>query len=276
MPHKAILAFGVLFSLPLLVWSSIDPQSPLAADAYPALLGFPLFLCMGAPWRLKSEVGPLAFHRIAWCALGMLAGLVSGLTILFAAAWTVLLWMLVEAFIQPDSDRRLQRLLLIPLFSFPWVLLDAQPLSWFFRVTGAWAAESLLGAAGFEVARESTMLFVDDICISVGEGCAGISTLQSMLLGGTILAYAMMHAHRRFWWHVPILLAAAWLANTARVAMTGMVALSWGPAYAEGTFHEWEGLAVLVAMFAICAGVFALLRSSPAQPDDASSPEAAA
>lgn len=263
MPVRAILGFGLLFSLPLLVWSTVDLSSDVASDTLPTLLGLPLFLWMGSPWRLREQAMPVSLPWVVASVCGMLAGLASGLTVLFAIAWTGLLWILVRAFIAPDPQRALHRLLLVPLFSFPWVILDGRPLGWLFRISGAWASEGLFAAAGFDVSRDATLLMVNDVCISVGEGCAGISTLQSMLLGGSILAYSMLHADRRFWWHLPILVAAAWLANTTRVAVTGLVAIYWGPAYAEGAYHEWEGLAVLILMFVISAGAFAALRSGP-------------
>lgn len=263
---RAVIWFGVLFSLPLLAWSTVDLTSADANDAYLTMLGLPLFLWMGGPWKLRFTAQTISRLGVATCGVGILVGLASGLTIVFAVAWTRLLWILLQAFVQPDPQRSLSRLMLIPLFSFPWIILDGQSLGWSFRVSGAWAAEHLLGAAGFDVTRNATILFVENLRISVGEGCAGVSTLQSMLLGGSILAYSMLHSHRRFWWHVPILVAAAWLANTARVAMTGAVALAWGPSFAEGAYHEWEGLAVLIIMFILAAGAFAVLGADNKRP----------
>jgi len=45
-----------------------------------------------------------------------------------------------------------------------------------------------------------------------------------------------------------------------RVVMLSAVALTFGADAANGWFHEWGGWLVLVAMFSLCALLFAALR----------------
>lgn len=90
-----------------------------------------------------------------------------------------------------------------------------------------------------------------------------------MLLGGAFLANVLLSDSRRFWWHLPLLVLAAWLANTFRILLTAGVAAWWDPDLAQGVLHEGEGWLVLTLAFVLCGGMFLLLRerrSSPQAP----------
>lgn len=259
MNFRAAFIFGLLVSFPLAVLTMLDPSSRTIDQLLPSLAGLPLFAWLGSPWKLRAVPERVRGRYVAPCLLGMLFGFVGGVVVLIAAAWTVLLWVAVHSYVEPDEQRPLKRLLLIPFLSVPWILMDGQWIGLWFRLTGAWVSEWAILMSGADVARAGTLLYVNETCISVEEACAGLSTLHSMLLGGAVLAYAMLSKHRSFWWHAPIIVIAAWLANTFRVALTGLVAVHFGPAYATGWLHEWQGLFLLGVMFVVCSAAFTLL-----------------
>ena len=81
-----------------------------------------------------------------------------------------------------------------------------------------------------------------------------------MLVAGTVLAFAQLGDRRGYWVAVLSLPVVAWSANTLRVIVLSTVALTYGTPAAQGWFHEWGGLFALVAMFALCWGIFAAVR----------------
>ena len=61
---------------------------------------------------------------------------------------------------------------------------------------------------------------------------------------------------------LPILVAAAWIANTLRVILIAWAALEVGPAFAMGPFHEWGGWVIILVMFALCWLLFSALKQA--------------
>lgn len=261
MNFRQAFIFGLLISFPVAVLTMLDYSTTTLDQLIPALAGLPLFAWLGGPWKLRPTPIRVKGRYVAPCLLVMLFGFVANVIVMIAAAWTVLLWVALNSYAEPDENRPLGRLMLIPFLSIPWVLLDGQWIGILFRLTGAWVSEWAMAMTGAEVMRSGTLLYVDNTCVSVEEACAGLGTLHSMLLGGAVLAYAMLHRQRHFWWHAPIIIVAAWLANTMRVALTGLIAVHFGPQYATGWFHEWQGWFVLLVMFAVCSAAFTLLKS---------------
>ncbi|MDP6443791.1 MAG: archaeosortase/exosortase family protein [Pirellulaceae bacterium] len=259
--NKAYIYFALMLCLPVVVWTRDDIWiSGAATDTLPVLLGLPLFFWIGGPWEWREHPPRIRGRYIALCALGMVAATMMDLTFIFAASWTLLLWFMIRSYIKEDPLRPLNRLIVIPLLSFPWIILDGQVIGWFFRLSGACVAEVILSAFEHDFARQGTQIFVRDVCVSVGEACSGLNSLQAMLIGGCVMAYAVLGQLRRFWVALPMLVLAAWVANTLRVVLTALVAVRGDAAYVSGSLHEWEGWLMLVIMFGLCAAIFATMR----------------
>ena len=86
-----------------------------------------------------------------------------------------------------------------------------------------------------------------------------------MLIAGCVPAYFYFgeRGGAKYWASILGLLAMSWLANTLRVIAIVVAAVSYGSEFAMGTFHQVGGWLVLVAMFALCCGTFALLQRLP-------------
>jgi exosortase/archaeosortase family protein len=148
----------------------------------------------------------------------------------------------------------------LAVLAFPWISLDCEFLGFWFRLSGAHVAESFLQWQGVAVERMGTLMNVGNVELDVSEACGGLNSLQTMLIGGFALAYIQLSHSRWFWLSAPILVAAAWAANTGRVLLTAYIVV-WGePHWASGQNHEWQGLAVLFVSFLMCAGIFTCLR----------------
>ena len=109
----------------------------------------------------------------------------------------------------------------------------------------------------FEVAHEGTQLVIDGQPISVEAACAGLNTLQSMLIAGVALAFVLLRSRQGYWWNVALLLPLAWLANTLRIIVLSAAALTFSSGFVSGSFHDLSGWLVIVLMFLACWGIFA-------------------
>ncbi len=234
-----------------LIWLRNTAWISTASETLPILAALPLFVWLGAPWRIQRTVFQL--HR-DWLAVGGIlfaAGVATDLTFFFAAAWTAALWSWLRQRVEPDSIPGLHRLLVLPMLAFPWITLDAAPLGWGFRLSAAWSVKLLFGALGFVVEREGTSLLVQGVPIAVAPACSGLNALQAMLIAGTALAVLELRQRRGFWWSLTMLPALAWIANTLRVVALTAVALTFGSEFAGGWFHGFAGWLVLMFMFGL-------------------------
>jgi exosortase/archaeosortase family protein len=236
-----------------------------AGEVLPVLAALPLLAWLGAPWRLRNDGFSLNLPLVVAGGALLAAGAVLDLALPGAAACTLAFWAWAGRRCEPEDLPRLRRLLPLALVGFPWVMLDLQPVGWWFRISGARASEILFATLGFVVTRDGVHLQVQGLPVSVDPSCAGLKALQSLLVAGVVLAYVMLGTSRRYWLNLLLLPALAWLANTARIAALCAAAMTWGTAFAAGAFHKSGGLAVLVLMFGGCWLIFRLQspRESP-------------
>jgi exosortase len=180
--------------------------------------------------------------------IGTLAG-----TILFLYGWQ---WLRGLAF------PIMFLLLMIPLpaiifnqIAFPLQLLASQ------------AGEAVLRSADIPVLREGNVLILANAKLEVAEACSGIRSLVSLLTLGIMVGY---FSDRRVSVRSIIAISTipvAIVANGARVAGTGIAAHRFGPAAAEGFFHEFSGWVVFVVAFALMLAVQRVVtRLMPSRP----------
>jgi exosortase len=150
-------------------------------------------------------------------------------------------------------------LLMIPL---PAILFNqvALPLQLLASRVGEWAIQT----AGIPVLREGNVLILANTSLEVAEACSGIRSLVSLITLGIVYGY---FTDSRAWVRTLVVLTTipvAIVSNGARVAGTGILAHWWGPAAAEGFFHEFSGWIVfLVAFLMILAIQQAVVRFVP-------------
>lgn len=132
---------------------------------------------------------------------------------------------------------------------FPWLLYEMDGLGWAFRSSGAAIVGGLLGLLGLSVKREGTMILAHGIPISVDVACSGLGALQAMALAGAALLPPGLKPGWRAATAVAALLPLAWLANTVRIAVLAVVAVTFGPGVAAGPWHGTMGWAALMVVF---------------------------
>ena len=251
-----------LLALAVLIW--LRDRSWLSApeETVPLFAALPLFFLLGGGRAIlvRTATVPVPTGPMLTGAVLLVAGLALNITILLALAWTVFFRTWLVSRTAPEKLVPLRRLLVLALLAFPWLSEDLPQLGWWFRLSAAWTAGHLFQLAGFGVTREGTDLVVQGLPVSVTAACAGLKALQAMLVAGTVLAFAQLGDRRGYWVAVLSLPVVAWSANTLRVIVLSTVALTYGTPAAQGWFHEWGGLFALVAMFALCWGIFAAVR----------------
>lgn len=143
--------------------------------------------------------------------------------------------------------------LMVPI---PAVIYDAAafPLKLFVTNVSVLSMKAL----GIVVWQEGNILMFPNITLEVADACSGLRSIMSLLALGA--AYALvLHAKTRD--RVILIVSTlpiAVLTNTLRVVATGVLALFFGSAAAEGFFHEFAGLFV----FAVAVVLFVALGSA--------------
>jgi len=117
--------------------------------------------------------------------------------------------------------------------------------------------EYTISSMNIPILREGNVLILANATLEVAEACSGIRSLVSLFTLGLVFGYFV---DQRFWVRAVIALSAipvAIIANGMRVASAGVAAHNYGPAGAEGLFHEFSGWLVFVVAFLM---MFALQR----------------
>jgi len=141
-------------------------------------------------------------------------------------------------------------LLMIPL---PAIVFNkiAFPL----QLLASRAGEFALSSVDIPVLREGNVLVLANTSLEVAEACSGIRSLISLLTLGIVFGYL---ADSRGWVRTVVALSTipvAVVSNGARVAGTGIAAHRFGPAAAQGFFHEFSGWAVFIVAFLLMLGL---------------------
>lgn len=246
----------ILGVLAVFIWFRDISWMTSSDDTLPILVALPLFAWLGAPWRLKQVPQAVSNAKIGLSTLLFLLGIIANSTLILTLAWTLLLWTWLSSRVEADKLPIIKKLLILPIMAFPWVSLDADRIGWWFRLSGAWTAAKFFGLIGANVSQEGTKLVVNGLPISVEVACAGLNTLQSMLIAGSIVAFIILGDTNRYWWNLPLLVGISWLANTLRIIVISAAAVFISPKFALGDFHQIGGWAVLVLMFVLCGFVF--------------------
>jgi exosortase len=127
--------------------------------------------------------------------------------------------------------------------------------------------EFCMASAKVPVLREGNVLILANTTLEVAEACSGIRSLISLVTLGLVFGY---FSDPRTWVRTAIVLSAipvAIVANGLRVAGTGIAAQWYGPAAAEGFFHDFSGWAVFAVAFVLMLLIHRLIVGFvPAKP----------
>lgn len=252
------LAAGGVF-----IWRRDLGWTASADDILPILAGLPLFAWLLWPIRLRPDVAAWSPRPLLGAAVLFAAGVLFNSTLALALSWTLVLWTWLDQRLVDEARPALRRLLLLPLFSFPWIALDLERLGWWFRLSGAAAVEQLLHFGNIDATRQGTFLLVNGFQLSVEPACSGLNGLQSMMIAGTMIAFITLRRSPLYWVALAALPFAAWLANVLRILSGALVPLVVGPERAQawvGPLHSATGWLALCTMFGICWLLFSRLE----------------
>lgn len=265
MKRDDFLIAGGLIILAMFIWLRDMAWISSSDDTLPILIALPLFVWLGIPWLWRQDAPQYSSKTLTAGICLFVAGIGLNVTLLIAVGWTLLLFTWLSARLLPESLPQLYKLSVLPLMAFPWISLDFDRVGWWFRLSGAWVTEYVFAWSGAAVTREGTLLNINGLPISIDVACAGLNTLQSMLISGTIVAYIFLNATTRYWLSFPILFIMAWFANTIRIIIICLLALAISPEFVMGPFHTWGGWGVLMLMFALSWSTFSLLEPKEKQ-----------
>jgi exosortase len=116
-----------------------------------------------------------------------------------------------------------------------------------------------LELVGIPVLREGNVLILPNYSLEVVEACSGIRSLMSLIALAVAYGYFV---ERRFWARITLvvfMLPIAVGSNALRVVGAGVVTYFWGPQYAEGFFHFFQGWLIFVSAVACMMFVHWLL-----------------
>lgn len=245
------IAIVVLVCTGAFIWMHDLAWLAEAGETLPLLAALPFLVWLVSPWELNDSA--LAVNRRMFVFSGVLwlLGLALGLGVFLALGWATALWSWFSPRLAADTRDRMRRTLPLAILAFPWLTLDFPSLGWWFQLSTAWSAEHLFQVVGLKVLREGTQLSVGQMPFEVTPACSGIKALQAILIAGTALCFVQLKPARMFWTGVALLPLVAWLANTLRVLLIFVVALSFGPEFAMGWFHTFGGWLVLVGTFGL-------------------------
>jgi exosortase len=257
--------FLVLFiALSAWLWLRDRGWVSAAGDTLPILAGLPLFIYLGSPWQRRQEPRSLAPTRLVATALLLLIGFSLEANVLLALSMALLADTYLESCLEPTSLRQARALLPLIVLAYPWLVLDGQPLTWWFRITGATVTAHFFSALGLAVSQEGVQLMIQGLQVSVDPACAGLNVLQAALLAGMAIAVRneRVQTLRETLPALAVLFALAWLANVARIILLCVIALTLGTTLARGPLHSSGGLLVLLIMFVLTLKLFARRRET--------------
>ena len=122
----------------------------------------------------------------------------------------------------------------------PWLHTELETVDWYFRLSGSAAVECIALLAGLTVERQGALLTIESQTIWIGSACSGLSTLQAMIIAGALAAYVSIKNEKTYWLHLPMVIVAAWIANTGRIILITVVSFAFGadavkgPSYVTG------------------------------------------
>ena len=111
-------------------------------------------------------------------------------------------------------------------------------------------ASNSLELLGIPVLREGNVLVLPTYSLEVVEACSGIRSLMSLIALAVAYGYFV---EQRLWARITLvvmMLPIAVASNALRVVGAGVVTYFWGPQYAEGFFHFFQGWLIFVSAVA--------------------------
>lgn len=113
------------------------------------------------------------------------------------------------------------------------------------------------------VLREGNVIILPNYQLEVVDACSGIRSLMTLIT--LAIAYGYLVEPRRWarYFLVLLMIPIAMVSNAIRIMGTGVLTFHFGPAAAEGFFHEFSGWVIFVAAMILMFACHWLLRKLP-------------
>ncbi|BBM86895.1 exosortase-associated EpsI family protein [Candidatus Uabimicrobium amorphum] len=241
---KRLFAF-IFIALSLFTWLRDTSWFTSLEDTIPLLMSFALFMWLSKPWETSDVVHkPSSVVAVVGCVF-FTSAFVLNSTLLFACCTCCIAWLWFDVF----CEGKTKHLIVFLFLSFPWIALSAEQLGWIFRVSGATFAYEFFTALGFPAEQQGTSLIISGVFLSVDSACAGMNTLQAVLVMGFAVMYLYLEDKINIALNLFLLTLLAWWTNALRIVVIGFAALAAGEEFALGLFHTWGSMILLVFMF---------------------------
>lgn len=259
-----VLSFVLLY-YPVMVWL-IDDWEPDGDYSHGSLV-IPITLYFA--WQKRDEAKRLKLEPSNWGFLALLASMglllagtvaaetfltrVSLVATVAASVWFVGGWAFVRLFQFPLAFL----LLMIPI---PDIIFNR--ITFPLQLVASSVGGAVLSLLGIPVLREGNLIVLPRLTLQVAEACSGIRSLVSLFTIAVLYAYT---SESRTAVRVLLLVATVPIAiavNGLRVAITGLAALQFGPAAAEGLPHTLSGWAMFLLAGTALVGVRSLANAS--------------
>lgn len=229
--------------LAVALWLLYTKWNGIADEIQPEpapVLGWPLLVASLLFYILGRSQDILIFE------IGSLIPMIAGLILVFFGRATLLrLWF--PLFFM---------LFMIPL---PGILVDAvtQPM----KMGVSWAAEHLLYALGYPIARTGVILVIGQYQLLVADACAGLHSLFTLEALG--LLYLNLVRHDSFARNVTLailIVPISFCANVIRVIVLTLITYHFGDEAGQGFLHGFAGMVLFISALILIIGVDSMLR----------------
>jgi exosortase len=187
------------------------------------------------------------------CVFGLMfhfVGLFIGSVVLDAVGLTFILMGLAATLGGPKALRQFRFPILFLLFAAPLPVGWYQPVAIVLQQIVSGVSTHLLNVVGVAAFREGYMIHLATMSLEVGEACSGLRQLTAIVALAAALGFFSGRGLIYRWTLAVAAVPIAVLSNCLRVLLTGIVCQTIGRQWAEGVFHELEGIA-LVGLSAI-------------------------
>ncbi len=262
-----LLLGALLAAIVLLYWRSIPKlllfwDKPDYSHAYiiPPLLAW-IF------WTERKHLAATAdnSYKFAWfflaCttvlfALGSFSAI---LALVFLSIWALLL-ALLGLFYGDRGLKTLWPLAITAFFAVPWPAFIFNNASFKLRLLSSWLSELMLRAISIPVYREGNVIDLGSIQLEVVDACSGLRYLLPSLLMAVLAGWLFLKRPLMRVWLVFFAVPVAVFSNAFRIMITGVLCRWFGPAMAEGFFHDFSGWLVYVISLVVLLGLLYILR----------------
>jgi exosortase len=222
-------------------------------------------------WRRRSSVAQIAAEDSRLRPLGLLlfaAGLLLFLAGQLAAdvfvsrvSLVVVLAGIVWYCAGVAALRQLSAPFAFLLIAIPLPALVVNAITLPLQLVASRIAELTLTALSVPVFREGNLLALPSSTLEVAEACSGLRSLVSLAAIAAMLAWTMRRGATARAVLVASTVPIAVVMNGLRIAVTGLMVESWGPAFGKGGWHELTGWLTFVASLAVLLAVKRVLTA---------------